>query len=292
MAKDVLARAREAYDGQLMIIKGPHTASLYPAAHTRQYSDLDVLVDDPDRAQRALIGAGFLPLGNPDDYYFGLHHLRPLGSPGEASLTVEVHRRPNWFAWSDPPPVGDLLGAGIPDVLGIEGVLGLPPAHHALILAAHSWVELPLRRLSDIVDVAAAASLADSGEIDALARRWGMERVWRTTRAAIRFLLFDEPPHPSSLRLWARNLESVRDRTVMETHVRHLMSSFWARPPVGGVLGTGRALMETVLPAPSDTWATKLARARIAFISRSRPIEEHRLELGESARTPPRFRRR
>ena len=73
--------------------------------------------------------------------FYGLHHLRPLGSPGRVSVVVEVHRRPNWLPWGDPPPASELLATSVPDVLDIPGIFGLPPEQHAVFSAVHSWAD-------------------------------------------------------------------------------------------------------------------------------------------------------
>ena len=287
----ILREARSAYDGPIIVLKGLDTATYYPSMHLRPFADIDLLVEDAERAQRALISSGFVPVGLPDAYYDGLHHLRPLVRPEAPSLAVEIHRRPNWFSWSDPPANDELFNSVLPSALGVPGVFGLLPAQHALVVAAHAWVELPLRRLLDLVDAAAISSQADSDALMAVARRWDMLRVWRTTSAAANALFYNEPT-PSSLRVWGRNLEAVRDRTVLETHFRRLASVFWARPPLLALATAGRILAETALPAPSDSWSTKLARTRRAIMDRSKPAAQHAQTLGEDAQRAPRFRRR
>jgi Uncharacterised nucleotidyltransferase len=291
IARAVLRLIRDACDGQVMVLKGPHTATAYPAPHLRPFNDLDILAEDPDAAQRALIAAGFTPAGFPDDYYKGLHHLRPLISPGPSPLAVEIHRWPNWFGWADPPPRSELFAAGVPDVLEVPGIPGLAPAHHALVLTAHSWVELPLRRLLDLVDIAAVSASADRRELERLAERWQMRRVWQTTVSAIDSLFYGDT-EPASLRVWARDLSTGRDRTVLETHVRRWLSAFWALPPGAALPQSLRALTEAVLPAPSDSWHTKLARSRLAVENMNQPASEHAELLGRDGRRAPRFRRR
>lgn len=291
LAWAALRQVRHAYDGQLLVLKGLHTAAFYPAPHLRPFEDLDILPDDPDKMHRALIAAGFKPTQFPDEYYEGLHHMRPLIAPGARGLAVEVHRWPNWFSWSDPPTREELLAEAIPDVLDLPGIAGLAPAQHALILAAHSWAELPFRRLSDLVDVAAVSNIADDSEVAALARAWGMSRVWATTSAAVDGLFFDGPT-PVSLRVWGRNLATARDRTVAETHLRRCLSSLWALSPVPALQESLRALIAAVLPAPSESWRGKLARSRLALRYRSESATDHAARLGAEGRRAPRFRRR
>src|SRR5918994_1497780 len=84
----MLARARAAYDGTIVVIKGPEVARRSPGPLLRPFDDLDLLVDDSRAAQRALIAAGFEEVGDPATYT-GIHHLRPLRWPG-MPLTIEL----------------------------------------------------------------------------------------------------------------------------------------------------------------------------------------------------------
>ena len=79
----------------------------------------------------------------------------------------------------------ELLAAARPRAEGPAGILVLPPEHHVLLLAVHSWAHEPLRRLRDIVDIALVGAAADRHETERLARRWGIERLWVTTRAVV-----------------------------------------------------------------------------------------------------------
>jgi hypothetical protein len=289
-AKAVLRDAVAACDGPLLVLKGPHTASFYPAPQLRPFSDVDVLAAEPERAHASLLAAGFQPVGFDDEYYVGLHHLRPL-LDRDRRVAIEIHRYPNWFSWSDPPDRQELLAAAENDVLGIPGLLGLTPEYHALVLAAHAWVELPFRRLSDLLDVAAVAAAADMRSIAPLARRWGMERVWRTTIAAAD-AMFRGGEVPTALRVCAANFLGMRDRTVQETHVRRLVATFWALPPLKAFAQFAHGVALTALPSPSDTWSSKLARGRLALRHRSQPSSEHAELLGIDAQRAPRLRRR
>ena len=62
----VLERVRAAYDGQLILMKGPEVAALYPDPALRPFSDLDILADDPHAAQDALVASGFAAAGTGD----------------------------------------------------------------------------------------------------------------------------------------------------------------------------------------------------------------------------------
>jgi hypothetical protein len=279
----VLRRVRDAYDGQLIVLKGPEVAVHYPDA-CRPSWDLDILADNPESAQRALLSAGFEPLGSLEDgYYAGLHHLRPLHLPGSPVPSVEIHRHPNWLEWSHPPKNSELFAAAVPGSLEIEGLLALPPSHHALVLAAHSWVETPLRRILDLIDVLAESSAEPDREaMRALARRWGVDRVWSTILAAAEALVLDTAV-PWSLRTWARNLREVRDRTVLENHIRTWMSPFWALPAHTALKATAVAVARDVTPAPEESWGDKLGRAGKAIRNPSRADAEHARVLGAAA---------
>jgi hypothetical protein len=273
-----------------MVLKGPSAAAYYPHPSLRPSTDLDILVDDAEVAQRALLSAGFEALGGfGESYYIGLQHLRPLRLPGAAGPVIEVHRRPNWVEWVDPPSTEELLSAAV-QVDGIPGVLRLPAEQNALVLAAHSWGERPLRRILDLVDVAAVSGEADPDALDSLARRWGLSRMWNTTSAAAEALLF-ERGHPWSLRVWARDLSAVRDCTVLESHLRRWLSPFWALPPHKGIAGATVALARDATPAPTESWANKLARSREAVIHPARSTTEHERVLGPQG-IQPRHKRR
>ena len=179
----VLERVAAAYEKPAVLVKGPEVAALYPAPALRNYWDLDLLVGDAEEAQNALLAAGFEAVGDPD-LYVDIHHLRPLRPPGLV-LAVELHTTPKWLDGRMAPAVSELLAASIPRDEGPGGIRRLPPEQHALLLAAHSWAHEPLRRLRDLLDIALVAAAADPAETARLARSWGIERFWRTTRAVL-----------------------------------------------------------------------------------------------------------
>jgi hypothetical protein len=290
-ALEILRAASDAYDGRLALMKGPEVAAHYPDPACRQISDLDILADDATRAQRALIKAGFEPTGDfGDDYFDGLHHLRPLVLPAHPVLVVEIHRRPNWVDWADPPDVTELLARAVPSSAGASGMLALPREQHAVVVAAHSWGERPLRRISDLLDVAALMDGASRETAGALASAWGISGLWNTTIAAADSL-FLGARRPLSMRVWARELEQVRSRTVFEDHIRRWLSTFWVLPPHRALAATAVALARDVTPAPSETWGNKLSRAREALLHPTRSSDEHGRIVGPGGMRP-RFKRR
>ena len=75
----LLHQARAAYGGPLVVVKGPEVALDYPGPRLRRFRDLDILTDDPEAAQAALLRAGFVEVGEPELY---------LGHPSPAAALV------------------------------------------------------------------------------------------------------------------------------------------------------------------------------------------------------------
>src|SRR6185436_20157842 len=171
----------------------------------------------------------------------------------------------------------ELLDAAEPSRVA-DGFLALPPAEHALLLAAHSWAHEPLRRIRDLVDIAAVIGDADAAAIGAVARRWDVSRLWQSTYEALDFL-FSDGREPLSLRTWARSVPQARERTVLEHHLERWLADFWVTSPARAAAGVPRTLVNEVRPAPDETWRTKLARTGRAFRNAARRRSEHREEL-------------
>lgn len=263
-AEITLERAREAYDGTLVLMKGLEVAVRYPSPTLRPFRDLDVLADRPAEAQLALIAAGFRPVGMDDLAYENRHHLRPLRLPGLPVL-LELHRRPEWVPWAPPPSTAELLSEAVDSRTSIPGVLALSPPHHALALAAHSWVGTPLRRILDLVDATLVGSEADPADLWGAARRWQMDGVWGTTMAAADAVLFGAPALPWHVRLWAGRLEAARDRTMLRDHVVRLLSPFSVLPVRSALGVAAEAVGRELRPAPGEAWRIKAARTRRAL---------------------------
>jgi hypothetical protein len=281
----LLERIRAAYDGRIIVMKGPEIAARYPDPALRMYGDVDLLVDDAAEAQQALLAAGFELIGDPGRYV-DIHHLRPLAAPGLA-LTVEVHNKPKWPELLEPPPVEALLSTAVPSSTGVVGVSTLPPPHHTLVLVGHAWAHSPLECLRDLVDVAAMAEGVDRVLLDRLAKAFGMRKLWRTTISAADAILRDGS-RPWSLRIWARHLPDVREPTVLESHANRMLSPHWMLPLRRATKATLSAAYWSSRPAPGETWTTKLRRSRHAmrdaFVERPR----HDAVLGrEGLLVPP-----
>ena len=59
LAALVLERVRSTYDGRIVLFKGYEVGQSYPSPSLRPFVDIDLLVDDAERAQAALLAAGF-----------------------------------------------------------------------------------------------------------------------------------------------------------------------------------------------------------------------------------------
>ncbi len=270
----LLTRVRAAYGGSLVLMKGPEVAAHYPEPGVRPFRDLDLLVDDAGAVQRALIAAGFVEVGDPARYE-GIHHLRPLAWP-DLPLAIELHREANHAAWLRPPATAELLDMTQASATGVAGLLAPVPAAHALLLATHGWAHQPLRRLLDLIDVAVVLGDEDRRLADELARRWGLERMWRTTIAAADALLQGRG-RALSLRVWGRHLATVRERTVLETHLAR-----WAGPacglPHGGTRALGAALATLIgaaQPKGGEHWTDAVRRTSLAVADAFRAQSHH-----------------
>ncbi len=232
----ILRRACDAFDGPFLLMKGPEIAARYPQPTMRPYIDLDLLVDDPEGARAELLRAGFSEVGDPARYA-GAHHLRPLVWP-ELPLPIELHRTINHPSWLRPPATAGLLACSQPSAIGVHGLRALPPGAHALVLALHGWAHEPLRRLLDLLDVAVALEGGRGRDpASELARDWGVRRLWQTTLNAVDALLYGRGD-TFALRVWARHLRQLRERTVLEGHMAR-----FAGPACGSPSHLPRALV-------------------------------------------------
>ena len=276
-APAVLAETRAAYDGAIVLLKGPELAARYPDPALRPYGDLDLLVADAETAHAALVAAGFIPVGLPPPD--GFHHVQPLQSP-RFPLRVELHTRPSWVEGAEPPPFDELLALARPAASGANGIVAPTSAHHALLLAAHAWTHEPLGRISPLVDIALVASECNPGEIEALAARWEATRLWRTTIAVVDFLLFGRAELPVVLRPPARKLARVEERTVLQSHLYRAVAPFWVLPAGGALRTSAAALAHALRPAPGETWPHKGRRAMVALRHMSMRRSDHERAIG------------
>lgn len=227
LAPSVLARAREAYDGRMMLLKGPEVSSLYPG-RARMLVDLDLLVDDAPAAREALLASGFVSSQRAEPVSEPFYHVDPVELPG-VPLPIELHKSFRWPNGLAAPPNDELFDEAVPASVGIAGLLAPRRADHAVLLAGHAWAERPLQRLRDLIDVAAMGARQSPEELEQIARRWGWERIWGTTSNVVRWLL-GEGPKPSAVRVWARHLVELREPSAVDRELARWLPPFWALP--------------------------------------------------------------
>jgi hypothetical protein len=281
---ELIRRVRETIEGPLVMMKGPEVAARYPDPALRPFRDLDMLVSNAEEAQASLLDAGFEEVGDPSRYA-DIQHLRPLRWR-TLPLLIEIHDRPKWPEGMSSPKTAELVALAEPSVTGVAGVGALPRAHHAVLIAAHAWAHAPLRRLRDLVDVAAMADGVDPTEIAAVARAWSLERLWRTTRSAADSVLFGAPA-PRFVRLLGPHLFAVRERTVVENHLMLSLSPFGALPPARAARFAARAVATQLRPGTDEAWSEKGARAMRAFRNRHVTLGEHDQSAGAAERRRP-----
>ena len=276
-ARPLLERIRASCDGPLVLIKGPEVAGRYPG-QSRYFFDVDLLVPDPWETQRALLAAGFVEDG---EFYEDAQHLRPLRWP-LLGLKVEIHKHPSWPKRLEPPRPEEILEAALPSACGVEGIDTADPARHALIVAAHAWKEDPLGTMRDLVDVAALAADASEPELDRLADAWGLGKVWRTTRDTAHAVI-EGQPLPRAVRVWARHLETLRERTLLESYLRQWLQGFWKLPPRDAWLETRDAVRRQLRPRAGEPRRRKLRRSAYALLHVRRPHSVHDREARKRA---------
>ena len=273
VAPALLARIREAYDGPLLLLKGPELTSRYPD-EARRLADLDLLAADAERAQQALLGAGFGPKPvriNPD--YNLHHHLQPLAASGIA-LPIEMHRRVSWPRGLDAPRNEELFEAAVPAGVGVDGILAPDPHQHAVLLAAHDWRDASMQKLRALVDVLAFTNDDDRGKLAEIARRWNFERGWSATLAAADWLL-REGKEPGFVRYWARYLRPLREPTVFEMHMQVWLSPFTLAAPRTAVRLSAMAALGDLRPRGQEGWAPKARRTAHAVLHPLAARSEH-----------------
>jgi Uncharacterised nucleotidyltransferase len=274
----VMERIRAAYDGPAIVLKGPQVAARYPDPALRVYGDIDLLVPDARAVQGALLAGGFDLVGDPK-LYIDIHHLRPVAVNG-LPIHVEIHSRPKWLDGMSPPATEVLFASAVPSATPVPGIVALPRAQEAVLLAVHSWAHEPLRRLRDLVDVAVVAQSEDLAEMTELASSWGVAKVWATTMAAAE-ALFAGQRTPWALRLWAQNLKRVRERTVLENHLQRWLSDYWAMSPRAAGARLPRTFRDEFWPSSDEDWRDKLSRAGLAARNALRRRSDHHRALDE-----------
>jgi Uncharacterised nucleotidyltransferase len=252
----LLERARAAYPGRILVLKGPEIAALYPPGR-RLFRDFDLLVEDAEAAQRALKSVGFVDAPGEEP---SLNHLTPLIWPG-VDLRIEIHSRPNWPRYMNRPEgvVRTMFDRAVRSRVSVEGLEAPCAAHQVLLVGAHCWKDLPLATAREVIDVSVLAAQADPEEIESLARTWQMERLWHATMATASWFVDGGRP-PLANRLWARSLPGYRDATVFERHASRVLAPFWLFRPGRAVTVAAREVARDLRPARGETWRGKARR--------------------------------
>jgi hypothetical protein len=276
----LLERVRSSCDGPLVLMKGPEIAIRYPGS-ARAFIDLDLLVPDAVRTHGQLREAGFVEIPDDDRPFRRHHHLRPLKWP-ELPLPMEIHDSPHWPDGLSLPPTQAILASARDSNLGVEGLQAPEPAQHALLVAAHAWAHEPLHLLRDLIDVRALISPELRPGIERTARAWGIGRLWRTTDRVTDSVL-SKRRLPPLVGLWAGHLGEMRERSVLENHLRAWLSGYWALPLPAALVATARAARNDIAPAPEEGWSDKLSRALTAVKNATTPLSNHDRLLGDAA---------
>jgi hypothetical protein len=273
----LLERIRSASEGRLVLMKGREAGARWPQPRLRPFKDLDLLTDDAPAVQAALLNAGFVAIEDPARFG-GRHHLAPLALPG-VPLTVEIHSRPNWPEDAG-PSVDEIAEAAVPCALGVDGILAPAAAHHAILLAVHAWNHEPLGRVGSIADVGVMTEEAGREATGAVARAWGVSRLWSMTTQTLEDLLC---PDARSVRrpIWKRHLRSARERTVFENHVAQFSGAITAASPAQAPAAVLGVIGDTLRPSGEETWNTKLRRSLLAARNASARTSTHEAELTE-----------
>ena len=275
----VLARVREAYDGPIVLLKGADVAARYPTPELRPSADLDLLVPDAEHVYRALVNHGFNEWQGEARLSAEHHHLQLLVWPGLPG-GVEIHRAPNWPTWLTAPRTDELISEATSESVVGHGILTLPPAHHALVLTAHLWRDDPMGRVGQLIDVLLMSGSVDGTSIEKLARRWGIERLWRTTRAAAHRILLGEQDVPLGARVLTSRHESMRQRTVLESKVFEICAPFFGLPPSRAITDAARHVIWALQPGPNETWGEKATALRQSLspisVAANRGLEKQR----------------
>ena len=252
----VLERVRAACPGPIVLLHGLEVATVYPDRALRSFGDLDLLVEDAPAARQALLGAGF-------------ERLDARAAPAllwpEQPVPVELFDRPTWVAGLQPPSTARLLSYARPSATHIAGIGALPPGEHALIVAANAWAHKPLRRARDLIDVAALTAGADRRDLDAVARAWGLQRLWTTTLGVADALL-SPGAHPTpALRLWGRDVWELRAERLGERLLRRWLSPFWALPARSATQVVLATIAHDLRREPGESWSEKARSIRRAL---------------------------
>jgi hypothetical protein len=173
-----------------------------------------------------------------------------------------------------------VFGTAIPSRTGVAGLLAPNSAAHAVLLAAHGWAHDPLRRLGDVIDIAATLQDADRSRAAAYAREWGWDRLWKAM-VSITDAVIVGGALPKRLSPWTRHLLSARDRKVFEHQLTLLLAPASSVPASQVPRALGRGVREVVARRNDESWAQKIRRSRKALLDAL--VEESVHEVGAAA---------
>ncbi len=120
----------------------------------------------------------------------------------------------------------------------------------------------------------------DRADLDAVAARWEATRLWRTTVAMVDSLFFRRDRLQRPLRLPARKLTRVEERTVLESHAYRALAPFWVLPPGDAVRTAAAALAGALRPGSGETWPRKARRAMVALRHMFMRRSDHERAIG------------
>lgn len=271
MAEVTLKEMRDAFDGRLVLFKGLEVACRYRDPSERTSVDVDVLCDDAEGLQAALLGIGLQPMESPlpgldtttlaehrhqtDDH----HHLWPLVRAA-APVVVEVHRSPGWLAGMTPPSTASLLAGAVPSRTGIDGIETLEPAAHAVYLAVHSWRDRPFHRHRDLTDI--EMLLEDqqtAARADELATQWGINRIWGWYRNAIAVAAGKERPK-LAVRAFGGHRYEPGNRSALGGDVGRFLGRFCIDHPLHQLSPMAQRLRTDLRPLPGERRRDKAKR--------------------------------
>ncbi len=116
----------------------------------------------------------------------------------------------------------------------------------------------------------------------AVAREWGVSRLWTATWRAVEDLLHDGA-EPRRRPIWRRHLHQARERTVFEVHVERLVGPVAAAPLPTVPGAAARAIVNTVRPGPDEDWGDEAdalaARAAQRVAPPLRPSGEEETDM-------------
>jgi hypothetical protein len=189
---------------------------------------------------------------------------------------IELHRSPGWLSWLTPPSNAELMRGAVPSVTGVDGAFALPPVQQALFLASHAWRHNPYQSIIHLIDLELFRQQTDPLEVMALARRWGIERVWIHLCVMIDWFIYQDGETPSAMhRWWARHLQDSREKTLLETYL-----ASWGRGLAAPTLGEQIETIATDVrfSFTAHSWQTrrdKLGRITLAARRMTAPASQH-----------------